>query len=353
MEENMKKFFKVIVNLFDGDGVGTAAEGGELGSNNNSASTGTQKSVEIRQETKAKAKNLGLSEDLLESYQNALDAKTRSLNADNQNADTKAEVPKAENLDEEFENLIKGKYKDQFGKKMNSSFGDRFSKQKGQIDSLQNQLNVDNEILDIIANKYKIEGNDRNALLEAVKEDSSYFTNKALDNGSTAIEMQKKFFDDKEINNTKAELEQLKQEKAMRELDSRLQSIALSTSEKYPNFNLQEEMNNPAFASALDFIAKRNADKNKATGRNDEIFDTTFAYEMAHAEELRQQMVNKTAKAAISAATQHVRANANRVQESVNQRNSRTTAKSVRDMSDSEFALLVENIKNGTAHIPR
>lgn len=347
----MKRYLRVIVNLFDGDGVGTAAASGESGDSNSGASTGTQ-GVEIRQDTRDKAKSLGLSDDLLESYQNSLDSKKRNSQPEQQ-TETQAEEPTEENLDEEFENLIKGKYKEQHAKKMNASFSERFAKQKGQIESLQSQLNLGNEILDIIANKYKIDASDRNALLEAVKGDISYFSEKALDNGTTATELQKTFFEEKQNNKDHEELTQLRREKAMRELDTRLQQLSVSTKEKYPDFNLQEEMNNPAFTAALDFIANRNSERNKATGKSDEVFDLTFAYEMAHADELRQQLVNRTAKAAMSAATQHVQANANRFNESVNQRSSRSTPKSVRDMSDSEFALFVENVKNGTAHIPR
>lgn len=343
----MEKYTKVIINLFDGEGAGTADGNGEGAGNGSGATTGTQE-TEIKQETKTKAQRLGLSDDLLESYQNAYGE------GESKETATEADEPiESENLDDEFEKMIKGKYKEQFGKKMNSSFSDRFSKAKNQIDALTNQLNEGNEILNIIANKYNVDGKDTKALLEAVKGDSSYFSEKAIESGMTAEELQDKYFSDKEANETKEELNRLRQEKAMAELDTRLQNMALKTRETYPDFNLQEEMNNPAFTAALDFIAKRNTEKNKSTGKNDEVFDTTFAYEMAHADELRQQMVNRTAKAAMSAATKHMQANANRISENVNQRSSRAVAKSVKDMSDSEFDTLVENIKNGTAHIPR
>lgn len=345
----MKNFLKVTLNLFDGDGAGTAAAGGETDNGDSGAATGTQEKAEIRRETRVKAERLGLSDDLLESYQNAFDKKEESRQPEN--TENNEEEPATENLDEEFESLIKGKYKDQFSKKMNSSFSDRFNKQRGQIDELQGQLSAGNEILDIVANKYNIDGKDKKALLEAVKGDSSYFSDKAIENGTTAEDLQQKFFNDREINKTKAELDRLRQEKAVQELDSRLQRIAEETRKIYPDFNLQEEINNPAFAAALDFVAKRNSERNKSAGKNDEIFDTTFAYEMAHADELRQQMVNRTAKAAMSAATQHMQANASRVSENVNQRSSRATQKSIKDMSDSEFDALVERIKNGTAHI--
>lgn len=343
----MEKYLKVIINLFDGDGAGTTSNGGETAGNGSGAATGTQ-TAEIKQETKTKAQRLGLSDDLLESYQNAYGE------GESKETATEADEPiESENLDDEFERMIKGKYKEQFGKKMNSSFSDRFSKAKNQIDALTNQLNEGNEILNIIANKYNVDGKDTKTLLKAVKEDSSYFSEKALDSGMTAEELQEKYFSDKEANETKEELNRLKQERAMAQLDTRLKNLAGKTRETYPQFDLQEEMNNPAFTAALDFIANRNTEKNKATGRNDEVFDTTFAYEMAHADELRQQMVNRTAKAAMSAATKHMQANSNRISENVNQRSSRNVAKSVRNMSDSEFDTLVENIKNGTAHIPK
>lgn len=345
----MNTYMKVIINLFDGEGVGTADGNGEVADNGSGATTGTQE-TEIKQETKAKAQKLGLSDDLLESYQKAYGYKEEKELVAESTEETRHQ---AENLDEEFESLIKGKYKDQFGKKMNTSFSERFSKAKNQIDTLKNQVSTGNEILSIIANKYNVDSNDTKALLEAVKGDSSYFSEKALDSGMTAAEMQEKYFSDKEINETKEELNRLKQERAMAELDARLNTLAERTRETYPDFDLQEEMNNSAFTAALDFIAKRNTERNKSTGKNDEVFDTTFAYEMAHADELRQQMVNRTAKAAMSAATKHMQANANRVSENVNQRSTRSTQKSVRNMSDSEFDLLVENIKNGTAHIPK
>ena len=66
----MEKYTKVIINLFDGEGAGTADGNGEGAGDGSGATTGTQE-TEIKQETKAKAQRLGRSDDLLESYQNA------------------------------------------------------------------------------------------------------------------------------------------------------------------------------------------------------------------------------------------------------------------------------------------
>ena len=59
---------------------------------------------------------------------------------------------------------------------------------------------------------------------------------------------------------------------------------------EFPNFNLEEEFQNPSFRTALDFIAQQKNEQNEKTGRNDEIYDLTTAYKMAHFNELQKDL---------------------------------------------------------------
>ena len=175
----------------------------------------------------------------------------------------------------------------------------------------------------------------------------------ALNNGITTDEAKSRYTENQKQSALEQELNQLKREKAAGELDARLNNLANSTQQMYPDFNLQAEFENPKFCAALDFIAQRNEARNKESGRNDEIFDLTYAYELAHADEIRNNTINKASKAAISAVTKNIAANGSRPSENANSHSAPAQPKSVSDMSDEEFDVLLNKVKNGTAHIPR
>lgn len=349
----MQKFKKIVIDLFNegaGAAPGTGTGNGEGGDNTDSA----KKTNAVRNDIAKNGRSLGLSDDLIESYQKAYDSKHINSAAAS-HEENKPEGQKNETQDEdEFENLIKGKYKDLYDRRVKGIVSDRMHNRDNEIAELKLKAESTDKILKVLSLKYpQVDGNDHEALLKAVENDEDVWQQQAMDGGMTIEEAKRQYTEQQKNGAMQQELEQLRREKAAGELDTRLQRLASSTRQTYPDFDLQQEIENPKFCAALDFIAQRNEARNKDSGKNDEIFDLTYAYELAHADEIRNSTINKVSKAAISAVTKNITANGSRPAENANMHSAPAQTKSVSDMSDEEFNVLLGKIKNGTAHIPR
>lgn len=340
------KFLNLIVNLHDGDSAG-AADGGD-GNGENGEATSTENN-NISRETRERAERIGIGDDLIDDYNKAFgNGNQNQNNAEGENNSTDGE----ENSEEEFEKLIKGKYKNVYQNRVQSLVKDRLSTKDKQISDMQKKENTGNQIFALIANKYNVQPDDLDGLLKAVTEDKDLFAEKALAAGVTTEEARNNFFTQQKTNAQEEELETLRREKAARELDTHLRTIAAETQKEFPNFNLEEEFQNPSFRTALDFIAKQRNEQNEKTGRNDEIYDLTTAYKMAHFNELQKDLVKRSSSAAISAAAQSIQSGARRPTENAVKKSGTTTQrKSVEDMSDAEFDAFYEKVRRGEAHI--
>lgn len=347
----MQRFFNITLNLFDGGEGATSA--GTTGAGEGSATTGTENSA-VRKEVAQKGRSMGLPDDLLADYQKAYDSKNTSTTAAETQTDTKNEGSQTSDTEGEFENLIKGKFKDAYDKRVRNFVSDRLSKRDTEIAQLKERSESTDKILAVLANKYpNVDAKNLDALLNAVENDEDIWRQKALDGGITADEAKLKFGEQQKQAQLENELEQLKKEKAVSQLDARMQNLAKATQQMYPDFDLKSEFENPQFCAALDFIAQRNEAKNKASGKNDEIFDLTYAYELAHADEIRNNTIKKVSKATMSAVAQNIAANGSRPKENANSHSAPARPKRVDEMSDKEFDDLLHKIKNGTGRIPR
>lgn len=340
------KFINLIVNLHDGESAG-AADGGD-GNGESGVATSTENN--ISRETRERAERIGIGDDLIDDYNRAFgnNGNQNQNNTEGENNSTDGE----ENLEEEFEKLINGKYKDAYQNRAQSLVKDRLSTKNKQISDMQKKESTGNQIFALIANKYNVQPDDLDGLLKAVTEDKDLFAEKALAAGVTTEEARNDFFNQQKINAQEEELETLRREKAARELDTHLRTIAAETMKEFPNFNLEDEFQNPAFRTALDFIAQQKNEQNEKTGRNDEIYDLTTAYKMAHFDELQKDLVKRSSSAAISAAAQSIQSGARRPTENAVKKSGTTTQrKSVADMSDAEFDAFYEKVRRGEAHL--
>lgn len=346
------KFINLIVNLHDGESAG-AADGGD-GNGESGVATSTENN--ISRETRERAERIGIGDDLIDDYNKAFgNGNQNQNNAEGENNSTDGEnnsTDGEENAEEEFEKLINGKYKDAYQSKVESFVKDRMSTKNKQISDMQKKENIGNQIFALIANKYNVQPDDLDGLLKAVSEDKDLFAEKALAAGVTTEEARNDFFNQQKTNAQEEELETLRREKAARELDTHLRSIAAETMKEFPNFNLEDEFQNPSFRTALDFIAQQRNEQNEKTGRNDEIYDLTAAYKMAHFDELQKDLVKRSSSAAISAAAQSIQSGARRPTENAVKKSGTTSQrKRVEDMSDAEFDAFYEKVRRGEAHI--
>ena len=342
------KFINLIVNLHDGDSAG-AADGGD-GNDENGVATSTDNN--ISRETRERAERIGIGDDLIDDYNKAFGSGNQNQNNNAEGENNSTDTDGEENSEEEFEKLIKGKFKNVYQNRVQSLVKDRLSTKDKQISDMQKKENTGNQIFALIANKYNVQPDDLDGLLKAVSEDKDLFAEKALAAGMTTEEARNNFLTQQKTNAQEEELETLRREKAARELDTHLRSIAAETMKEFPNFNLEEEFQNPSFRTALDFIAQQKNEQNEKTGRNDEIYDLTTAYKMAHFDSLQKDLVKRSSSAAISAAAQSIQSGARRPTENAVKKSGITTQrKSVEDMSDAEFEAFYQKVRRGEAHL--
>lgn len=346
MQEN-KMIRGIILNLFDGSDAGAAAGGAEGGGDGESHSS-------VDPAVAQRGRDLGLSEDLLEDYAAAFGGSdTKGAQRDSGEADesdnSNEETDTGADPDAEFEELIKGKYKDAFHKRVGKDIKDRVERANRDRAALESKAAKSDKVLALLAAKYG--SDDPDAIYNALRGDNDLWRQTALDSGRSVEEVISGIDGEQAAKQQQQELESLRQYKAAAELNNRLQALARETQKTYPDFNLEAEFNNPRFRQALDFIAAQNEQQNRMSGTSKEVFDVTYAYELAHAEELRANTIKRTAKAAASAAMQSVQANRRRPSENAAKPSAPTQKKSYEEMTDAEFDAYYDSVLHGEARI--
>lgn len=327
---------KLIIALFDG---GAGAQGGGQGSSGSVAEQGG--------EAAHRAKSLGLPDDMVESYQAAFGGGS----ADEPSEDDGAQEGAAEEVspDEKWNELISGEFKSQYNSALSKAVTDRLKSSKTEIANLKTKLGQSDELFALLGKKYPdAAAGGLDALIKAVKNDESTWQQDAMNEGIGVDEAKRRYDDSKKFSDLEDRVKAYEQQEAVRNLDRRLNALADETKEKYPDFDLQSEFENPDFIAALDFIA----DQNRRSGKQGEIFDVTKAYEIAHFGELTQRTVASTAKATISAVAQDIAAKGKRPVENASAHSAPGKTKGIADMSDEEFDELVRGICDGRAKIP-
>lgn len=118
------KFIDLIVNLHDGDTAG-AADGGD-GNGESGVATSTDNN-NISRETRERAERIGIGDDLIDDYNKAFGNGNQNQNNNAEGENNSTDTDDEENLEEEFEKLIKGKFKNVYQNRAQSLFKDRMS----------------------------------------------------------------------------------------------------------------------------------------------------------------------------------------------------------------------------------
>lgn len=196
-----------------------------------------------------------------------------------------------EQLKEEFNALIKGEYKDQFGAEVQSIINRRFKETKG----LQEQLSAQQPVLDKLMARYNIQGGDMSALSQAIDSDRSLWEQAAEDAGMTVEQYRR--VQNMELENMRlkrAQQENIARQMAQRQVDTWRQAETEIKAE-YPDFNLDDELQNPAFKAML---------KAGAPMKN--------AYEALHMGDIKAGIARKASEAREKQVTDNIRARGQR-----------------------------------------
>lgn len=181
----------------------------------------------------------------------------------------------APDLNAEFEQLIKGKYKDQYNQRVQDTIQKRL---KG-TEEVKAKMESLNPVLELLASKYGVKADDITALTKAIEEDDSYYEQEALEKNLT-VEQLKNI---RKMERENADLKRQMQEETAKQNASKLYSAWMEQAESakavYPSFDLQTEMQNPQFVNLL----RSNV-------------DVRTAYEVLHKDEIIPAAMQFTAK---------------------------------------------------------
>lgn len=206
-----------------------------------------------------------------------------------------AEVQTTSNTLEErrqsFKDLIKGEYKDLYDEEVQTILKRRLKDEKG----LKEQVSQMQPIIDLLNQKYQVQGGDMAKLMEAIEGDDVYWADAAEEAGMT-VEQYKKFQKLQRDNEQLIREQQMRQgqENANRQVQAWYQQ-AEALKGTYPSFDLAAESQNPQFLSML------------KSG-----VPVQHAYEVIHMEEIKAAERQLAAKAAEKQVTANVRARGSR-----------------------------------------
>lgn len=161
--------------------------------------------------------------------------------------ETPAEPTEAD-LDKEFEDLIKGKFKNQFGKRTQGIINERFKKSKEAEARYQKQ----GEMIAPLYDKYGLQDGDIEGLNKAIREDKATFSRQAMAAGESTESYRDRYYSERQTKAQQAEEAARQQQAKNEELYRQWDEQAAELKKSYPSFDLRSEAEtNPAFRQAL------------------------------------------------------------------------------------------------------
>ena len=290
-----RNIYSMDLSLFDGAGAGAGATGGvggnSAGGNSNSAGTsGSDGNLTTAQQREAEI-NSRIPWNRLKSGKPAqLNGRQNSENAtpgrNNEGPANPTVDNNNTNTEERWNTAKKGEFKSFYENDIATAVQNRVKGLHNQIDQA-NQVNQElQQIVDAIRIRYP-SAQDNEALLNAINNDDSLIDQLAYDEGLTPEQYRENVNRERQLNSDQEELQQLRQWKVQQEQNRQIEQQLPAIMQKYPDFNINEALQNPVFARAL---ALQKMDGNEP--------DLIEAYEFAYRKDLLKQQVAQTMQVA-------------------------------------------------------
>lgn len=215
-----------------------------------------------------------------------------------------------EDLEKDFDELIKGKYKDQYSKRTQEMIDKRYAKAK----AAQKAMSDAQPLLDILGVRYGVDGTDISAITQAVQNDEEYWNILGDERGMTANQAR---------DFARMEANEMRQKRAMdAELAERRASERIAKwnqeeaalRESFPEFSLQAEVEGPYGEKMLNLMRMG--------------VSVGDAYRAIHFDEINETIMRRTAVETEKKVIDNVRARGNRPQENGVTRQAGVTYKS-------------------------
>lgn len=193
----------------------------------------------------------------------------------------------ADDLNKEFEDLIKGKFKDVYSQRVQDTISQRFKNQK----DLSAQIDSYNSALAPLFDHYGVDAGDIDSLTEAIKDDDALYEEEAADRGLSVDDLRYiKELEAEQERNARLQ-EQMEAEQQSQAQYNAWMDEAKGLEADYPGFDLREEVQNEDFLQLLDLGWKMED-----------------AYKAIHADDLLANAVGTAHHAAQKAVTDNIRA---------------------------------------------
>lgn len=231
------------------------------------------------------------------------------------------EVPP--DLDAEFDALIKGKYKDQYGKRVGDTVRERLkgAKETGE------RLDAVIPILELLSKKHGTKEGDITALIKAIEEDDTYFEKEAMDRNMSVSELKTVRKMERENAGLRRQVQQQRQKEEADKTYGKWVQEADGVKQTYPNFDLQEELKNHQFGELL------------KSG-----IDMKSAYQVLHMDDI----LSSTAKTVEQKLANNLRSRGNRPAENGTRARSSTVVKNDPSMlSDEDIEEVLRRVERG------
>ena len=234
-----RKLMNVHLCLFDGGAAGgTAAAGGASPAAGDSTSAGANTQAAAGKERATVL--YGKQPEAQDDSQAAAGTET-----DKPNTTTTSDTLDAKKA--EFDRLIKGDYKDLFDARVQAIISRRFAETKG----LQERMDKLSLLMDMLAAKYGVDGNDIDAVTKAINEDKGFYEQAALEKGLT-VDVYKHMLEvEAENKRLKAVREEAERRNKAQQVYSQWMTEAETVKQQYPGFDFDTEMQNPQFGRLL------------------------------------------------------------------------------------------------------
>lgn len=150
-------------------------------------------------------------------------------------------------LDKEFEELIKGKYKDQYNKRTQDTVQKRLKGAK----ETEERLTAMNPLLDLLSARYGVKADDTAGLIKALEGDDAFFEQAAQEHGMEAKDYRKLMQLQSENSRLKRQTEEQFRQEQMNKQYAAWEQQAVDAKKLYPNLDLNVESQNPQFRQLL------------------------------------------------------------------------------------------------------
>lgn len=151
-------------------------------------------------------------------------------------------------LDAEFDELIKGKYKKQFGDRMQQGIQNRF---KNSTD-YEGQVNQYNEAVAPLMAMYGLDPDDIEGLKKAIETDDSLMMAKADEEGLTTEKFRENLKLKLDAQIGRNIQERMEREQQRSEMFREWEEDAAELQQAFPNFDLEQELQNQDFTESLE-----------------------------------------------------------------------------------------------------